>query len=123
MPTPSVLEQILDQHLDLRDRMERCARLTDELDAGYGAAEVLLREVAELRVVFAEHHRFEEAHLRPILMSSRLFDEHVVEHQALDAQITSVTHELRTALRRMRGHLDAEDRYFNSAYAHEGSKT
>lgn len=117
MPSIStILAQILDQHHDLRDRMDRCEQLADELDAGHGAASVLVREVGELRVAFSEHSRFEERHLRPIFNSDYRVAQHVVEHQTMHAQLTtSVTSELRSTLGHMRGHLDAEDLYFDLA--------
>jgi hypothetical protein len=106
------LTVIFDQHRDLRDRMERCERLADELDAGYGAAAVLLREVGELRAAFAEHNRFEERHLRPMFSAESVAD-HLTEHRVMAAQL-NVTSELRATITRMRAHLDAEERYFET---------
>lgn len=112
----AILAQIHDQHQELRDRMDRCERLADELDAGHGATPVLLREVGELRAAFSEHARFEERHLRPIFNTDYQVAEHAVEHQTMHAQLT-VTSALRSTLADMRAHLDAEDLYFDSARA------
>ena len=67
--TPSrALDTLAAQHATLRERIDRCDELADEVDAGTAAASELLREVAQLRIAFDEHNQFEEQLLRPLLL-------------------------------------------------------
>jgi len=42
---------------ELRDLADRCEQLADEVDAGRGAPQVLVSEIARLRTVFDAHRR------------------------------------------------------------------
>ena len=100
------LDTILAQHASLRDAIDRCEQLADELAAGRGDLERAVREVAELRRELDAHNRFEEQVLRPA------FD-HVAEHRALhDSLGDPVIGELRWTLDHLRAHLEEEERWF-----------
>lgn len=119
---PTALAQLIDQHDTLRQIMDRCEDLADELDSTPGIdPEPLLREIAKLRIAFDAHNKFEEGLLRPVLLAhdshgkvrvDRMVEDHVHEHQAVRAKLTSPTTEaLRDVIDTLRAHLDAEERY------------
>ncbi len=110
------LAELLTQHAQLRDHIERCELYADELDAGRIALERVVGAVSELRAAFDAHNVYEEQLLRPILRdTSALADlriegvvaEHVDEHRAMREGLTG---ELRATLERMRAHLANEER-------------
>ena len=116
------LAELAAQHAALRDMIDRCEVLADELDAGRVGSTRLMREVARLRLAFDAHNRFEEQLLRPVLLDGdgsagvrldRMCQEHVDEHRAIRGQLaTSTTSDLRAVIADLRAHLDAEERYF-----------
>lgn len=123
--TPSrALDTLAAQHAALRERIDRCDELADEVDAGAGDAAQLLREVARLRIAFDEHNQFEEQLLRPLLLDvewlgavrvSRMVEDHVEEHRAMRVGLAATpTDDLRGVLASLREHLAAEERYFLS---------
>ncbi|HEX7836601.1 MAG TPA: hemerythrin domain-containing protein, partial [Kofleriaceae bacterium] len=91
--TPSrALDELAAQHAILRDLIERCADLADEIDAGAAGPDRLQGEVASLRAAFDAHNQFEEQLLRPLLLDvdwmgavkvSRMVEDHVEEHRAM----------------------------------------
>lgn len=124
--TPSkLLAELLAQHQALREMMDRCEELADELDGGKGNPLTLVREVAKLRLAFDAHNKFEEQLLRPVLREldafgdvriERMFDDHVGEHRAMRAQLGSdATNALRATIDELRVHLQGEERYFLSS--------
>jgi len=120
-----LLKTLIEQHHTLRDMMDRCEALADELDAGRGDAGELTREVAKLRIAFDTHNKFEEQLLRPVLREidafgevrvERMFGSHVDEHRAMRLQLgDGPTNALRGAIDSLRVHLEAEERYFLSS--------
>lgn len=119
---PTALSELIDQHDQLRSIMEHCEDLADALDANpSGDPEPLLQAIAKLRVAFDAHNKFEEALLRPVLLEhdshgtvrvERMVEDHVHEHQAVRARLTSPTTEaLRDVIETLRAHLAAEERY------------
>lgn len=123
--TPSrALDTLAAQHATLRERIDRCEELADEVDAGTADASQLLREVARLRIVFEEHNQFEEQLLRPLLLDvdwlgavrvSRMVEDHVQEHRVMWQGLgATVTGDLRGVLASLRDHLATEERYFLS---------
>jgi len=62
------LDTLAAQHADLREIIDCCEEIADEVDAGAADASRLLREVARLRIAFDEHNQFEEQLLRPLLL-------------------------------------------------------
>lgn len=127
--TPSrALAALADQHAILRDMMERCDELADQLDAGRIEPALLLHEVARLRIAFDDHNRFEEQLLQPVLLDAdwlgavrvaRMVEEHIHEHRSMGRQLGSgpaslpaPTSELRATLAGLRAHLDTEEHYF-----------
>lgn len=123
--TPShALDALATQHAGLREMIERCEELADEVDAGAAAPTQLLREVARLRIAFDEHNQFEEQLLRPLLLDadwlgavrvSRMVEDHVEEHRAMRLGLRATpTAELRGVLASLRDHLTSEERYFLS---------
>lgn len=120
--TPSrALAELKHQHDKLRDMMEHCERLADELDAGRESPDRLMREVARLRLAFEAHNNFEEQILRPVLVATdsfaevridRMVEDHVGEHRAMRARLgTTETSALRDTIDTLRAHLEAEERY------------
>lgn len=113
------------QHDSLRDMMDRCEVLADDLDAGRGASDELMREVAHLRLTFDAHNQFEEQLLRPALLQGdahagiridRMVEDHVHEHRTMRHQLVfSETAVLRDVIETLRAHLDAEERYLLTA--------
>jgi hypothetical protein len=117
--TERALGAIKAQHAMLRGMMDRCEAFADELDAGRCGPLQLTREVARLRLAFAEHNRFEEQLLRPLLLGSVAADvmdrqvaEHVDAHRAMRVGLQSdETAMLRDVIEAMRAHLIAEEQY------------
>ncbi len=128
MTTPLTPGRALDtlaaQHANLREMIERCEELADEVDAGTASATQLVREVARLRIAFDDHNQFEEQLLRPLLLDvdwlgavrvSRMVEDHVAEHRAMRLGLaTTPTGDLRGVLANLRDHLATEERYFLS---------
>ena len=119
------LTELLAQHAKLREIMNRCELLADELDAGHVEAAPVVNEVARLRIAFDAHNRFEEQYLRPVLRETDSFGDvrvdqmvadHVEEHRLMRRALgSSVTAVLRLTIDRLRGHLATEERYFLSS--------
>lgn len=118
----TALSELISQHDQLRSIMDHCEDLADSIDsAPDGDPEPLMREIAKLRIAFDTHNRFEEQLLRPVLLAhdthgsvriERMVDDHVNEHRAVRAKLTSPTTEaLRDVIETLRAHLDAEERY------------
>ena len=125
MLTPrAALDTLAAQHAVLRERIERCDALADEVDIGMTDPGRLLEEVAQLRGEFDEHNRFEEQLLRPLLLDvewlgavrvSRMVEDHVREHRAMHLGLAATpTAELRRVLADLRDHLGSEERYLLS---------
>lgn len=123
--TPSrALDELAAQHAVLRERIDRCEDLADEVDAGAAEPGPLLAEVARLRAAFDAHNQFEERLLRPLLLDadwmgavrvSRMVEDHVHEHRAMRAGLAAgPTSELRRVLADLRAHLETEEHYFLS---------
>lgn len=123
--TPSrALDTLAVQHANLREMIDRCEELADEVDAGAASATELLREVARLRTAFDDHNQFEEQLLRPLLLDvdwlgavrvSRMVEDHVEEHRAMRLGLAATpTGDLRGVLANLRDHLATEERYFLS---------
>jgi hypothetical protein len=124
--TPSqALTVLLAQHAELREIMDRCEVLADELDGGLVEPSVVFAAVAELRKTFEVHNHFEEEHLRPVLRETVAFGDvridemvrdHVAEHRLMHDRLeNAITDELRSTVDRLRRHLEAEERYFLSS--------
>ncbi|MGN6104890.1 MAG: hemerythrin domain-containing protein [Kofleriaceae bacterium] len=119
------LADLAAQHAALRDSMNRCEVMADELDARGGDPLPLVREVARLRLAFDAHNAYEEQLLRPVLVYAdphaetridRMVEDHVGEHRAVCSQLlSSDTQLLRDAIELLRAHLDAEERYLFTA--------
>src|SRR5262249_35917672 len=124
-PAKRALDELLSQHNTLRELIQRCERLADELDRGRGAPTELMREVARLRIAFDAHNKFEEHLLRPILRDvdafgavrvQQMVEDHTNEHRLMRERLaTTITGELRATLESLRAHLDTEERYFLSS--------
>jgi len=120
-----LLTELTKQHDAIRQIMDRCEQLADELDEGRGDPSQLTREVAKLRLAFDAHNRFEEQLLRPVLREldafgdvriDRMIADHVGEHHAVREQLgDGPTAVLRNAIDNLRVHLQAEERYFLSS--------
>ena len=118
------LDELWAQHAALRERIDRCADLADQVDVGLADPGQLLGEIARLRAAFDAHNQFEEQLLRPLLLDvdwmgavrvSRMVEDHVQEHRAMRAGLgTAATSELRSVLADLRAHLESEERYFLS---------
>lgn len=125
--TPATaLDELLAQHAKLRDMIERCEELADDLDQRGGDPSRLTREVARIRLAFDAHNRFEEQLLRPVLEATdsfgpvrveRMVREHVDEHRSMRTNLAgwTATSALRAVLDDLRAHLDTEERYFLTA--------
>jgi hypothetical protein len=122
----SALQELLAQHAKLRDMIERCEKLADELDRDGGDPTPLTREVARIRLAFDAHNSYEEQLLRPVLEATdsfgpvridRMVSEHVDEHRSMRTRLAgwSATEVLREVLHNLRSHLETEERYFLSA--------
>src|SRR5262245_7646698 len=119
--TPSrARSELQAQHQELRRMLDRCEQLADELDGGRVAADQLALQVTRLRVAFDAHNKLEEQVLRPVLLDSdacaevrveRIIEDHVGEHRAMRARMTTETAELRDVIEMLRAHLDTEERY------------
>lgn len=123
--TPSqALEALTAQHADLREKIDRCEELADQVDAGTAPASDLLGEVARLRAAFDDHNQFEEKVLEPLMLDvdwsgavrvSRMVEDHVEEHRSMGHGLTATpTGELRAVLASLRDHLASEERGFLS---------
>jgi Hemerythrin HHE cation binding domain len=109
------------QHAALREMIESCSSLADELDRGATTPLALTAEVARLRGAFDVHSRFEEQELRPAMLAANAFEAvqvdamieaHVREHRALGGRLLETeTSLLREVIETIRAHLDAEERY------------
>jgi hemerythrin-like domain-containing protein len=118
----NAVAEILAQHDQLRTMMDRCEQLADQVDVGKASPELLIREIAGLRVTLEQHLREEEQQLRPLLRDAymtndirieRAFADHVGEHHAMAQRfIPGPTAELRETLASLRDHLENEERYF-----------
>jgi hypothetical protein len=118
----NAVAEILAQHDQLRTMMDRCEQLADQVDVGKASPELLIREIAELRVTLEQHLREEELLLRPLLRDvhmtneiriERAFADHVGEHRAMAQRfMPGPTAELRDTLASLRDHLESEERYF-----------
>ena len=125
MQPSKLLTELTKQHDAIRQIMDRCEQLADELDEGRGDPSQLTREVAKLRLAFDAHNRFEEQLLRPVLREmdafgdvriDRMIADHVGEHHAVREQLgDGPTAMLRSAIDTLRVHLQAEERYFLSS--------
>lgn len=124
--TPSTaLAELMDQHGKLREMMDRCDELADEVERTGDPPLQLTREVARLRIAFDAHNQFEEKMLKPVLLAEDAFgavrveqmvEQHVGEHRAIRGRLHSwVTGDLREVIDNLRAHLDAEERYFLSS--------
>lgn len=97
--------------------MERCERLSVDLDAEQIASVELARVVARLRIAVDVHNRWEELLLEPMLracgaITATMERDHVAEHHLLRARLNELgTAALRAAIAGLREHLDAEERY------------
>ncbi len=125
MSEPSrVLAELKHQHEALRQMMDQCEQLADDLDRGGAQATDLTRAVAKLRLAFDAHNKFEEELLRPVLREldafgavrvEQMIADHVDEHRAMRRHLEGPTAELRATLYELRAHLAAEERYFLSS--------
>ncbi len=116
------LDDLLDQHAELRQIMDLCELLADQLDANQIEPAELTREVMRLRGTFDAHTRFEEEFLRPILREGDRFGpllmdavlaHHTREHRAMELRLApGITAELRLTLVALRAHLDVEETHF-----------
>ncbi len=120
--TPSRARAVLAaQHAILRQMVDRCEELADEVDADCTGVTELTLEVARLRIAFDEHNRFEEQLLRLLLLDaewlgavrvSRMVEDHVEEHRAMRIGLAATpTGDLRGVLANLRDHLATEERY------------
>jgi hypothetical protein len=123
-PPSRVLSELVAQHAALRAMMDRCEQLADALGTRGDDATELAREVENLRTAFAAHNAFEEQVLRPVLLEmdafgdvriDRMVGDHVEEHRAVEQRLGGPTGELRDVIGQLRGHLEAEERYFLSS--------
>ncbi len=122
---PRALAELKAQHDLLRDMMDRCEDLADELEAGRCGPTQLMREVTRLRLAFDAHNKYEETLLRPVLLQShspekleQLLADHVAEHRGMRSDLASPeTAMLRQVIEHMRSHLEIEERYLLAAQA------
>ena len=123
--TPSrALDTLAAQHATLREMIDRCEELADEVDADCACPTGLALEVARLRIAFDEHNRLEEQLLRPLLLDtewlgavrvSRMVEDHVEEHRAMRIGLAATpAGDLRGVLASLRDHLATEERYLVS---------
>jgi len=114
------LDELAVQHAVLREMMEHCEALADEVDIGMTGPAILVQAVARLRTAFDEHNRFEEALLRPLLGElgelgdvriAGIVDDHVAQHRAMRSGLDAApTAALRNVLVSLRDHLAGEER-------------
>ena len=123
------LDELAIQHAVLREMMERCEALADEVDVGMTGPAILVQAVARLRTAFDEHNRFEEMLLHPLLTArtapaspgtpslsrevriARIVDDHISQHRAMrDGLDAGPTAALRGVLGSLREHLASEER-------------
>lgn len=120
--TPTeALQELREQHDDLRELIDSCEYLADEVDRGDCTSWHLTREMIRLGKAFDAHNTFEEQLLRPLLRGTdafaearlaRLVRDHVAEHRTIRDQLGSrQTAQLREVIDTLRAHLDAEERY------------
>lgn len=123
--TPSRARAVLAaQHTLLRQMIDRCEELADEVDVDCAGVTELALEVARLRIAFDEHNRLEEQLLQPLLLDaewlgaarvSRMVEDHVEEHRAMRIGLAATpTGDLRGVLASLRDHLATEERYLMS---------
>src|SRR5262249_55222388 len=115
------LDTLAAQHAVLRELIERCDAMADEVDIGMTEPGQLVTEVAQLRSAFDEHNRVEEHLLRPLLLDvdglgavrvSRLVDDHIEEHRAMRLGLGATpTAALRSVLAKLRDHLRSEEHW------------
>ena len=134
------LDELAVQHAVLREMMERCEALADEVDIGMTGPAILVQAVARLRIAFDEHNRFEEALLRPLLAEriesaslgtpglprevriARIVDDHVSQHRAMrDGLGAAPTAALRGVLDSLREHLASEERTLLAQLPHSNA--
>lgn len=123
MQPARALAELKAQHDMLRGMMDRCEAFADELEAGRCGPLQLTREVSRLRSAFDAHNRFEEEMLRPVLLAgmppeamAQQIEEHVEAHRSMRTNLASnETTMLRDVIDAMRAHLDAEERYLQTA--------
>jgi hypothetical protein len=108
----NVLAELETQHASLRDMMDRCEQLADELDAGRLEPELLTREIVRLRLAFDAHNKFEEQLLPHLVTGVRIVEDHVGEHRVMRERLGSdETRALRETIDLLRAHLEAEQRF------------
>ena len=121
-PTPShILSELIAQHDALREIMDRCEDLANDVEKRDADPTPLTREIARLRTTFDAHNHFEEAILRPVLIAEdpfgavrvdRMVEDHVHEHAAMRARLGAPAIDaLRDIIETLRAHLAAEERY------------
>jgi len=119
--------ELLAQHAELRVMVDNCTKLIERLEDGAPVAGSLALAVMKLRIAFDTHTRYEERHLRPLLMSEAAVDAHVQEHRALHHTLDDTTiGALRDTIDALEHHLDDEERYFVrtlTEQAQEASRT
>ncbi len=125
MTSREALDDLLSQHSELRQLMDLCELLADQLDAGQIEPDELTREVMHLRGMFDSHTRFEEQFLRPILREANLFgsprlevmlEQHARDHRTMQMRIApGITAELRLTISTLRSHLELEEDQLVSA--------
>jgi hypothetical protein len=112
------------QHDILRQMIDRCEELVDEVEADCASASGLALEIARLRIAFDEHNRLEEQLLRPLLLDAEwlgavrvscMVEDHVEEHRAMRIGLAATpAGDLRGVLASLRDHLATEERYLVS---------
>ena len=125
MTPQRALADLLAQHEELRELMNLCELLADQLDAEQIEVIELVREVARLRIAFDAHNQFEELYLRPILCEVDVFGamrldqmlaDHTREHRMMHERLAGgATTELRRTLTGLRTHLEIEEGHFLSS--------
>ena len=121
---------ILTQHAELRALLAAAAGMARRHVRGTVVDRELDNLFDRIRVAFAEHNRLESALLTPLLRGvdawgpwriARMIEEHVQEHQLLEAFLARPAHELVPELadfiEELDAHMLAEERTFLSAHA------
>jgi hypothetical protein len=113
---PGVVTELRAAHDALRELIDRCDQLADELDSARIDPARLAQEVSRLRTAFAAHNRYEEQFLRPLVTDGDPLEAgQVTEYRRVAAGLgNAATQELRLTLEQLRRDLAAEDRYFQS---------